>query len=432
MQRCVCRFRKNSKVCNVSILSLCRFYSSCVFRLPVSAVLSSCRQLKKFATMKQESFRDHLGENEWPVDIHEPIIGHSVSLGQFSLLVKKDPFRVSTNNLEGDQQANASSKATATLCDSSHSRVSKKRKVPALETTDWCPPGTSTVWANEGSIHTCSDKLCRWNCLGLQGSLLAPLLKEPLHMTSLTVGRKLTECICRRAVCCRAAAAGAKRKKKGGSGRNVAKSETAIVDSDSVIAGGDTGACHYNYKINHPTIMGTQVYMDETGVIDMSSHHGHKNGMTAIEGEDVRFHTSLSWAWWPSIMLWDGVSERQLSPECIDGTTGWAVSLNDGETLSPRKQIHKASRLSTQALLDLFLRIQASLALHKTSRSNGSAEHTLQKNTLMNTVQDPPTTLKDLRAYKRWVSPEYEKAKLQLLTKHPIFRQWKRREELDP
>lgn len=381
--------------------------------------------------MKQERFRDSFGIDEWPVDIHEPIVGHSVSLGQFALLVKKDPARASATYLGVFDQQNGTMNSSAVRhIDDSHSSVTKKRKVPAMQSTDWCPPGTSTVWADEGSIHTCSDKICRWNCLGLQGSLLASLLEEPLYMSSLTVGRKLTECICRRAVCCRAAPARAKKKKKGTHSKNATQG-ISIAD-ESRRKGGDTGACRRNYRINHPTIMGTQVYMDETGVIDMSLQHGHEKGESTIEGQDVRFHNSLSWAWWPSINLEEnGSNEKQLSVECIDGATGWAVALENEETPGSPRQEHSASRLSTLSLFGLYLKIQESIALKRNSRSVDFKDPKFREISRKYVCHNLPMTLTILRDYKRRMSPEYEAEKLELLTKHPLFCQWKRREKPD-
>ena len=381
-------------------------------------------QLKKFATMKQERFRDNLGMDEWPADVHDPIIGHSVNLGQFALLVKRDPGRASSAAAATGQLRREMNTVGTSNKNGTQSPIAKKRKAPAMQSTDWCPPGTSTVWANEGSIHTCSDKLCRWNCLGLQGSLLASLLEQPLFMSSLTVGRKLTECICRRAVCCRAAAAGTKKKKRN-------RVEETCQNASATDGSDHIEAQHRSYKINHPAIMGTQVYMDETGVIDMSRNHEPKNGETAIEGQDVRFHNSLSWAWWPSITLGEYCTKQpQLSFECIDGASGLAVAFEDTKTLcSPPEHRGEASRVSTLSLLDLHVRIQKLLGLTSESGAANTENDNSQKQPSLHGAQNLPMTLKDLRAYKKRTSPEYEAEKHELLTKHPVFRQWKRRRE---
>ena len=60
------------------------------------------------------------------------------------------------------------------------------------------------------------------------------MLEEPLYMTTLTVGRKFSRAICQRAVCCRAEGFSTK-------------------DSKS------------RYRLNHPVLMETNVYMDEAG-----------------------------------------------------------------------------------------------------------------------------------------------------------------------
>jgi hypothetical protein len=108
----------------------------------------------------------------------------------------------------------------------------KAKQWPYRQDDSWCPPSCSITNYNKGSIHSCSDKICRWNCLGLQGSLLMSLLEEPLYMTTLTVGRKFSKATCQRAVCCRA---------------------EGFKTSES------------KYRLNHPVLMETNVYMDETG-----------------------------------------------------------------------------------------------------------------------------------------------------------------------
>lgn len=73
-----------------------------------------------------------------------------------------------------------------------------------------------------------------------------PVLDEPLYMTTLTVGRKFSRAVCQRAVCCRA----------GGFG-----SLTKIGGMDNSKSVEKLGV----YKLNHPTLMETNCYLDESG-----------------------------------------------------------------------------------------------------------------------------------------------------------------------
>lgn len=338
--------------------------------------------------MKKEIFRDDLGNDEWPLEAHEPMLGHSIPLGQFALLVKKDP---------GAPKEHLRPIPPVSAACSLEGRSKKPRLHPARDTTDWCPPGTSTVWSGQGSIHTCSDKICRWNYLGLQGSLLASLMQKPIYMSTLTVGRKLTECICRRAVCCRAAAVKSKTKKK--------RKADEVKQSDSTDES--------NYKINHPAIMGTAVYMDESGV---------------IASQDVRFHSTLSWAWWPSIGR-DAIAanantnkQERREIECIDGATGLASEFQCQSASSGRNNVtnskQRESRLSTSSLVCLYSQVAAL----RRANSEKADENSIGR---CGAVQ--MATLAALRNYKRQSSPIYEAQKLQLLSKHPLFRQWNRR-----
>jgi double-stranded RNA-specific adenosine deaminase len=196
--------------------------------------------LKKFTKMERETYKDELGPNEWPEANHEAIPGHSLRLGQFALLIKKNTTSAAVEQVDKSHKLFSS--------DSPQPHPAQKGKVwPANQSDNWCPPGTSTVAFRKGSLHTCSDKLCRWNCLGLQGSLLASILKAPIYMSTITVGRKLTACICRRAICCRAERDAGKQQ------------ETA---SEGEVS---------KYSLHHPTVMGTGVFMDDVGKAKQSA-----------------------------------------------------------------------------------------------------------------------------------------------------------------
>lgn len=324
--------------------------------------------MKKFAKMQKEKFDASLGPDQWPQNkTHEMINGHAIREGQFSLLLKKDN---STSVCDIIPVADGPTKP-------------KGKRWPANESDGWCPPGCTIAESKRGSIHTCSDKLARWNILGLQGSLLSSMVDSPLHMSTLTVGRKMTNVICRRAVCCRAwgygDAAEPKMKEK-----KRAKIEDDIIEENSSKQSFPTE--ENKYKLNHPVIMGTSVYIDEDGILDMSGER--------TTGQDFRFESNLCWAMAGS---WD-------TAECIDGMTGYTCTFDPAceDTTSDISE-RGISQISTAALAEQFGAItRLDLSGHK-------------------------LTLTSLHSLKLAVSPEYERAKENLISKHRVFRQWVRR-----
>ena len=385
--------------------------------------------IKKFASLQKEVYCATLSEDAWPSNQHNhlasPVVGHSIPLGQFALLVKKD-------NLQQTLQP------TSAATSADHARVlSKKEKTwPIYNSTDWCPPGTTTVWSNQGSIHTCSDKMARWNYLGYQGSLLSTFLKEPLYVTTVTVGRKFSSMTCRRAICCRMDAHN--QISKPGKLKKRAKIENVRNDDVETIS---TAVDHIEhpliYQLHHPTVMGTSVYMDETGFINMSavgqaeSKHIETTGecMGIDDGSgrctspsaaaampnscgEVRFLSPMSFVTWlqhPSFASGSKVRDSDYYMECIDGATGFLM--NDTTTLDRDDNATQQSKVSTVALLKQFLLMKF-----------------MKLGTVTVVEQDwmQAQTLDEYQKLKRVVSLPYEQAKDTLLRKHPVFRNWKR------
>jgi len=62
--------------------------------------------------------------------------------------------------------------------------------------------GAWSAVAIPGRTLSCSDKIMRWNALGMQGALLGHFV-EPIHLASITIGRKYDFDRCTFATCCR-------------------------------------------------------------------------------------------------------------------------------------------------------------------------------------------------------------------------------------
>ncbi|GAX09846.1 hypothetical protein FisN_11Lh176 [Fistulifera solaris] len=351
--------------------------------------------LKRFVTCRKEVYRDDLGPDEWPTPYHEDIPGHALSQGEFSLLLKEDKgHRITTEEKISLQ------KRKMTLLSP------KQQSWPSNCQTNWCPAGTTTVFSGKGSLHTCSDKMLRWNILGWQGSLLSSFLEESIVPETLTVGRKLSAITCRRALCCRAVGSNVLKRSKCNRAKQTRK-DNLFESSDSSFCV-QVGTIIEDILPKHPVIMGTSVHLDEEGVVETDPDN---------PGQDVRFHSSLSFAWWlgtdessPTIITIDNGSL-----ECIDGATGWALdpSIVDNGQQGNRNCCQKGrntfvSSVSTTALMNFFLSIHQNTT---PSKEDDDLERTLGK----------------LREMKLRYGGVYERRKAAYFAEHEVLRTWNRR-----
>ena len=134
--------------------------------------------------------------------------------------------------------------------------------------------GTAPVDSGEGCLLSCSDKIARWNAIGLQGALLAHFL-GPLYLKTVTVGRRFSRPHAERALCCRL---------QDFEPQNRGLSELA-----------------HPYRIHHPAMLCTAVKLDQSYI--------------STEGEEGR-HADFGEA---RCLCW-AAGERQ--PELIDGASG--------------------------------------------------------------------------------------------------------------
>jgi double-stranded RNA-specific adenosine deaminase len=350
--------------------------------------------LKRFVTCRKEVFRDDLGPDEWPTCHHEDIPGHAISQGEFSLLLKEDKGHV----ISSEEQIALEKRKMELLSP-------KQQSWPSNCETNWCPAGTTTLFSGKGSLHTCSDKLLRWNILGWQGSLLSSFLEKSIVPETLTVGRKLSAITCRRAVCCRAVGSYAlKRSKCDHRAKQIRNDNGSNISS---VCNND-GTIIDKITVKHPVIMGTSVYLDEEGVVETDPDN---------PGQDVRFHSSLSFAWWlgteelPTI-----TSITNGSLECIDGATGWALDATavdkgqSGYTDCGQEVENKfVSSVSTTALVNIFLSIHPNTT------------------PLKEEYDDSERTLGKLREMKLRYGGDYERRKAAYFAEHEVLRTWNRR-----
>jgi len=244
------------------------------FHLYTSSAPCGNATIKRWAKGKKPTTYD-LPETCFPcAGRHAPFHVTAREQGQVALLVKRDgrdTASESTQDLDED----------GLLGDCS--LVYPAGTMPAMLDSD----------RRQGFVMTCSDKIAKWNCLGLQGCLLSRLLSHPLYLDTIVVGRKFGQAYAERALCCR-------------------------------VSGFSMGS----FRTQHPAMLCTRVKFDEGAVGTSSSDSATVAALGGCVDEacGARFTENRCFVWWRGIQ---GCSDVD---SCVlNGLTG-LLATDDGKT----------------------------------------------------------------------------------------------------
>lgn len=275
---------KDSELSNVDMSNHCIFEKGLEGRLVLkkgvrihlytSSQPCGNASIKRWAKSQQPRFQAELPIYKYPEDIHKriQITNESRAEGQVALLVKRN------NHTAKDVMPEEDTK--------------KQKKTPTSSLH--IPVGTAAVDSGEGNVMTCSDKIARWNALGVQGALLSAIM-HPVYLSTVTVGRKFSKVHCERALCCRlqdfqyppgklCGVSGGKQRKKQKVAEKAPSADGSVNDTHLLAATSTSSglfavetSTEANregspqpqppvFKIHHPVMLGTKVKLDQ-GVI---------------------------------------------------------------------------------------------------------------------------------------------------------------------
>ncbi|XP_069138167.1 double-stranded RNA-specific adenosine deaminase-like isoform X2 [Argopecten irradians] len=188
-------------------------------------------------------------------------------------------------------------------------------------------------------VMSCSDKICKWNLLGVQGALLANLM-EPVYLTSITLGSLYNHKHMARAMCCR-------------------------LDRNHTL-----GNLPFGYKVNHP-------------VLGCVSHAKFPERNVTVKKSNSR---SINW------------NTEDNCSELTDGMTG---ILQHNVLNSTSCQQRRTSRLCKQEMMKFFINISSDLGIRGIVKDDyvatkkASTQYQSCKNILYTTLHN--------QGYKTWL-----------------------------
>jgi double-stranded RNA-specific adenosine deaminase len=283
---------------------------SITFHLYTSSTPCGNSTIKRWAKGRKPTKYTEQG-NAFPASVehrHPRFFVTAREQGQVALLVKRDGKvkveKVETKGVKQEKEKERGEENEEEECDAGFVY----------------PVGTLPLHLSSGCgcILSCSDKIAKWNCLGLQGCLLAQFVNSPIYLETITIGRKFGQPFAERALCCRVS--------------GFSYSPPASCPSSTPL-----------YTTKHPAILCTSVKFDE--------------GCFAVEEQGKSgaiFNESRCFAWWIS----------------NSSTSGATMTVLDSFTGMEREE-EKKERESPIASASLY---REYLRLHK--KLGGDVAHT--------------------------------------------------------
>lgn len=353
--------------------------------------------IKKWAKSKSP-VHFNIAPDEYPVELHSHLPFHVTarSEGQVALLVKKNNNIVTISDPISSSSSSVILNTTQTETDNQRNDLATSTSIALSQQaiTVVVPEGLATVNSQLGCVMSCSDKIAKWNALGLQGSLLSARF-EPLYLSTITVGRKFSQVHCERALCCRVSGfrypvlylstthgrRPVKVPKTHDRVADTSHSTKTTMNPTSTTSESSSGANSCSNKIqyytHHPAMLCTSVKLD-TGVIYTAPATATATATTEDLGSTVticgaQFTENRCLAWWPGCefdlrVLTEQVSSSysysEVTLRCptvliLDGNSGF-VDTSQFQCSHPEVDVLLHGKIASPISSSIFLSVHRS------------------------------------------------------------------------
>jgi hypothetical protein len=345
---------------------------------------------------------------------HPPFFVTARSEGQIAPLVKRN----NNNNLL------LSAKFSFTLSEDSSLLTDEKGRE--------FPLGTAPVDTGLGNIMTCSDKIAKWNVLGLQGNLLSAFF-VPCYLSSIIVGRKFSEIHGQRAFCCRIGSfhycngqlvkedSGKKNKKtkRSNDQQTFVSLEKELTKGEEKEPGDetlDTTLLPQEFRTHHPVLYGTSVKFDDSSVLvkpistkQRKEEQGEGREMGRDKDDEVEqkissedtltsnIHYGADFSETRCFVSWTksgcdishSIGEAAYEKEILDGNTGYLIHDEEEEGERGEKgELRAVSQLSSYSFHQDILQILELIEKSDGQSDSSSLFREMQRNSSFQSYKD--------------------------------------------